>query len=55
MHRMPVMQRVICKEARMESLYRALESAITNKNWYAALFIALSIPDICGYIESPNH
>lgn len=38
----------------MDNLRKALESAIANKNWYAALFIALSIPDICGYLEYPT-
>jgi hypothetical protein len=38
----------------VDNLYKAIESAIANKNWYAALFIALSIPDICGHIESPT-
>ncbi len=38
----------------MDDLINALESAIENKNWYGALFIALSIPDICGYLETPD-
>jgi len=38
----------------MDNLSNALRSSIENKNWYGALFIALSVPDICGYIESPN-
>lgn len=38
----------------MESLAKVLKSAIVDKNWYAALFIALSVPDICGYLESPT-
>lgn len=38
----------------MENFINALESAIENQNWYGALFIALSIPDICGYLETPN-
>lgn len=38
----------------MDDLIYALESSIVNKNWYGSLFIALSIPDICGYLESPT-
>ena len=34
----------------LDSIIRSLES----KNWYAALFIALAIPDICGALEHPN-
>lgn len=32
----------------------AISSSIAEKNWFSALFVALSIPDICGYLESPN-
>ena len=28
--------------------------SIENKNWYSAIFIALSMPDICGKLERPN-
>jgi len=38
----------------MNDLIKALELSINNKNWYGALFLALCIPDICGYIESPK-
>lgn len=41
-------------KAHIDNLFKTLESAIANKNWYAALFVALSIPDICGYVESPT-
>lgn len=34
----------------LDSIIKSLES----KNWYAALFIALTIPDICGVLEHPN-
>jgi len=34
----------------LDSITKSLES----KNWYAALFIALTIPDICGALEHPN-
>lgn len=38
----------------MDNLIKALELSLLNKNWYGSLFIALSIPDICGYLESPT-
>jgi len=34
----------------LDSIIKSLES----KNWYAALFIALAIPDICGDLEHPS-
>lgn len=36
----------------MNEIINSLESAVSNKNWYGALFIALSIPDICGKIDA---
>jgi hypothetical protein len=36
----------------MDEIINSLESAVSNKNWYGALFIALSIPDICGKIDA---
>jgi len=41
-------------EQRVENLRHALESALKERNWYAALFIALTVPDICGYLETPG-
>jgi len=38
----------------MDDLVKALETAVQNENWYGALFIALTVPDICGYLESPD-
>ncbi|MFC3299623.1 hypothetical protein FJV46_10620 [Arthrobacter agilis] len=35
----------------MEHLIDALEAALEQKNWYAALTMALSLPDICGKLE----
>ena len=40
--------------ADMDDLIKALESSVANKNWYGSLFIALSVPDICGYLEFPT-
>ena len=38
----------------MDNLIKALESSVASKNWYGSLFVALSVPDICGYLESPT-
>jgi len=38
----------------MERFITAINKAIDDENWYAALFIALPLPDICGEIENPN-
>lgn len=35
----------------MESIIEAVRRAIKEKNWYGALFISLTLPDICGKIE----
>lgn len=32
----------------------AVRKALAEKNWYAALAVALTLPDICGRLESPN-
>jgi hypothetical protein len=37
----------------MENIIRAIKSSLESKNYYGALFVALSAPDICGYLESP--
>jgi len=38
----------------MQRLLDSLQTAVRNRNWNAALFIAMSIPDICGRIEWPE-
>jgi len=38
----------------MRNFVKAVEKAIESKNYYGALFIALTLPDICGKIEFPN-
>ena len=38
----------------MEDLINSLKMAMQNENWYSALFLALSLPDICGNIDHPN-
>lgn len=38
----------------MENLIVAVEKAIAEKNWYAALSLALTIPDICAKMVAPS-
>jgi hypothetical protein len=38
----------------MNDLIASLEKSLETKNWYAALMIALTLPDIAGKVDSPN-
>ena len=38
----------------MENIISSIELSIEEKNYYGALFVALSAPDICGYLETPK-
>jgi len=38
----------------MQNFIEATKKAIDNENWYAALALALSMPDICGRLENPT-
>ena len=38
----------------MERFTRAIEKSIKSENWYAALTLALTIPDICGRLSNPE-
>ncbi len=38
----------------MEELLNSIEKSLESKNWYAALVVALILPDICGKIDNPN-
>ena len=38
----------------MLRLISAVRSAIETQNWYSALLVSLSLPDICGRIEEPS-
>ena len=38
----------------MKHFIDAMDSAVKNENWHGAIFIALSLPDICGKIDRPN-
>jgi hypothetical protein len=33
---------------------KAIEQSLQNENWYAALSLALALPDICANVYSPN-
>jgi len=38
----------------MDNFINAINKAIKGKNWHGALFIALTLPDICGKVEFPR-
>lgn len=38
----------------MKRFTTSIEKSIENKNWYAALSLALALPDICANIERPD-
>ena len=38
----------------MEHLTRAVQDAISQRNWYSALGLSLVLPDICGFLEDPS-
>lgn len=33
----------------------AVKNSLTQENWYAALSLALTLPDICGKLENPSY
>jgi hypothetical protein len=37
----------------MEHLIAAVRKGIAERNWYASLALALALPDICGFLETP--
>lgn len=39
----------------MERFTNAVEKALRDQNWYAALYISFSLPDICSRLESENN
>lgn len=41
-------------EEKLNPFIDEARASIQNKNWYAALAIALTLPDICSTVESPN-
>lgn len=38
----------------MNHLTDAVEKALSSANYYAALIVALALPDICGWIQNPK-
>ena len=38
----------------MERFLHSIEQSVKTENWYAALVMALAIPDICGWLETPK-
>ena len=38
----------------MKSIINSVELSLQTKNWYAALIVALTLPDIAGKIEYPD-
>jgi len=38
----------------MQRFIDAIRYSIAEKNWFAAIFIALALPDICGALEKPK-
>jgi hypothetical protein len=41
-------------EEKIYNFTDAVRKSLENKNWYAALTLALTLPDICGRLEFPN-
>lgn len=39
----------------MQHLIHATRAAVKDRNWYAALALALALPDICGRLQSPKN
>lgn len=38
----------------MERFIQAIEKSIESENWYSALTLALTLPDICGRLNDPK-
>ena len=38
----------------MERFLASIERSIATENWYAAISLALTLPDICGWLEDPS-
>ncbi|MCK6916909.1 hypothetical protein L8Q54_01190 [Enterobacter kobei] len=38
----------------MERFVKSIRQSIADKNWFAAIFISLALPDICGAAETPK-
>jgi len=44
----------IHKENALKAFLEAANQAINQRNWYAALVLSLTLPDICGWLENPG-
>jgi hypothetical protein len=38
----------------MQRFIHAIRTAVSGENWFAALFLALAVPDVCGALEDPS-
>ena len=38
----------------MRRFTKAIKDCLDKQNWYGALFISLTIPDVCGYLSHPR-
>lgn len=38
----------------MENILASINQSLSDKNWYVALFVTLTLPDICGKLENPT-
>jgi len=38
----------------MERFTSAIRNSLANQNWYAALYLSLTLPDICARLEAEN-
>lgn len=39
----------------MKEILDSIEKSLKEKNWYGALFVTLTLPDICAALESPDN
>lgn len=44
----------LCIERKIKNFTTAVLNALETKNWYAALSISFTLPDICSKTENPN-
>jgi len=38
----------------IDLIIQSIKSCLKNKNWFAAMFLCLAIPDICSSLEDKN-
>lgn len=39
---------------RMQRFVDSIRKSVNDKNWFAAIFMALAMPDVCGSLETPG-